>query len=358
MIQKQHRYRQTIRHLIDYFKRQEEKTSVQEMDMLWQKINIDIQSQSRLSKTYRLRRMITSVSVAAVLLGIVCIGIYFVLYSRPADLSVIAAQMIKTATNDSTEISLMISADKVITVKKGATVAYSSDGEITIDGEKIIGTHQDETNTYNQLIVPKGKTSRLVLADGSSMHINAGTKVVFPRHFKEDQREIFVDGEIYIDVKHNAAVPFFVKTANFEVEVLGTVFDVNAYSEETLSEVVLVRGLVKIKDHSNKEMHLLPNQLAPIREGKLVGKQNVDTSTYILWTQGLLSCENEPLGRLFRKLHQYYGVPILYDSSVESLQINGNLDLTCSLDEVLRRIALAAPISYHQSASGYIVGKK
>lgn len=347
-------YRCIIHHLIDFIKGKEEVSSSAEREALWQDIVNDVQKEKRLIWKYRLQFIAKATSVAAVLGAVVWFGTQK-LFTQQSDIIDVASQIIASNTMNEDEIRLVVSNSKVITLNKGATVAYSSNGSVTIDDEAVTeATHEE---IYNQLIVPKGKFIHLVLSDGSSVYVNAGTKVVYPRQFKGNLREIFVDGEVYIDVKRNEAAPFFVKTNRFEVEVLGTAFNVNAYSEDKYSEVTLVRGSVSVKDHLKKKMALEPNQSVSLNSGEITRKRTVDASEYILWTQGVLRCNAEPLGNLLRRLQRYYGIEITYDPAVESLLINGSIDLICPLAEVLRRISITAPMKYHQSANGYTVTK-
>lgn len=349
-------FRQIARQLISYFKTQEEPASISERDDLWQRIEENMQPKGlAFLNRNSIFRIFISISVAAAFVGLVWLSSQK-LFTDEIDISTVAQEMLQTTTNNSNQISLLVSGREVIAVKKGSTISYSSNGTVRVNNQKIADVNKEEQAQYNQIIVPKGKFTRLILSDGSNMYINAGTRVVYPRCFQKNKREIFVDGEIYIDVKRNEHCPFFVKTANFDVEVLGTAFNINAYSDEQLSEVALVRGLIKVTNKLNKETQLLPNQLVSLSRGEMK-KRAVVASEYALWTQGLLSCENESLGFLFRKLERYYGINIQYESSVEPLLMNGNLDLNCSLEEVLRRISITAPITYYKSEAGYIIRK-
>lgn len=351
-------YRRIVRDLIYYFNKQEVVPPTEEMDALWNSITDQVHKEKKAAKQHRLFIITASISAAAIVILAVGLGLRNQL--MPQDISKVVAEFAKITVPDD-EIRLIVSNDEIISLKKGATVSYSSDGSVSVD-EKKVGKAAKETDQrteeYNQIIVPKGKYTRLLLADGSSLHINAGTKVVYPRTFKKDHREIFVDGEIFIDVKRNESAPFFVKTTNFEVEVLGTAFNVNAYSEDTKAEVVLVRGLVNIKDKSKQEIQLSPNQLASIKSGDITEKHTVNATDYTSWTQGLLMLNTEPLESVLRKLQRYYGVNITFDASVAKLNMEGILDLSCPLPEVLRRLAVTAPISYHKTESGFIINRK
>lgn len=344
--------RNTIRRLIEYFKMQEEVSSQEEMADLWSRIEAGIKKKKQ--KRQRRYFIITTASAAA-LIGLMWLGAEQFLINNDSDISVVASKM----TNESAvgeDIQLIVSQKEVIPVKKGSTVTYSQSGTVSVGEEEI--SHTATEDLYDQIVVPKGKFTRLVLADGSSLHINAGTKVVYPKRFEKNRREIFVDGEIFIDVKRDESAPFFVKTARFEVEVLGTAFNVSAYKEDDYGEVVLLRGAVNLKDSKKNTLKLSPNQLASVGEGTIQGKKDVNAVDYIAWTKGLFVLNTEPLERVFLKLERYYGISINYDTEVKEMMVCGILDLNYSLEEVLSRIAITAPIKYENTANGFVITKK
>lgn len=344
--------RNTIRRLIEYFKMQEEVSSQEEMADLWSRIETGIKKKKQ--KRQRRYFIITTASAAA-LIGLMWLGAEQFLINNDSDISVVASKMTdKSAVGE--DIQLIVSQKEVIPVKKGSTVTYSQSGTVSVGEEEI--SHTATEDLYDQIVVPKGKFTRLVLADGSSLHINAGTKVVYPKRFEKNRREIFVDGEIFIDVKRDESAPFFVKTARFEVEVLGTAFNVSAYKEDDYGEVVLLRGAVNLKDSKKNTLKLSPNQLASVGEGTIQGKKDVNAVDYIAWTKGLFVLNTEPLERVFLKLERYYGISINYDTEVKEMMVCGILDLNYSLEEVLSRIAITAPIKYENTANGFVITKK
>lgn len=172
--------------------------------------------------------------------------------------------------------------------------------------------------------MPKGRFGRLILADGSELYINSGTKVVYPKRFEKNRREIFVDGEIYIDVKRNEKAPFIVKTTRFDVEVLGTAFDVKAYSEEhTCGEIVLLRGLVNVKSTSGSEAMLTPDNKAVVPSQGTIRTMAVDAADYILWTKGILPLNNGTVGDIIDDLGRYYDVKIVCGEDIRQIRITG-----------------------------------
>ena len=211
--------------LISYFRAQEDVSSQQEMDDLWRRIDRSIDSRQRKHRIV----WWSSISAAALLAGCIWLGAEYYMGQQP-DLSVVAARLLEESV-ETDEIQLIVAPEKTLHVKDGGTVTYSQDGNIHVTESKV-EEKEAHNNPYDQIIVPKGRFGRLILADGSELYINSGTKVVYPKRFEKNRREIFVDGEIYIDVKRDEKAPFIVKTAKFDVEVLGTAFDVKAYSEE------------------------------------------------------------------------------------------------------------------------------
>ena len=100
------------------------------------------------------------------------------------------------------------------------------------------------------MIVPKGRrASHLVLEDGSKVWVNSGSTFRFPTTFEKNKREVYVDGEIYIEIAKDAERPFFVKTSEMSVRALGTRFNVMAYHDELAQSVVLVISISHTKGY-------------------------------------------------------------------------------------------------------------
>lgn len=358
MQKQRHTYYKAIRYLISHFQRNEYKPSQQEMEMLWQKIcmKADLQEAARRK---RIRFRILSASIAASLIIAILLGPWAP-YRQTIDIEEAASRLL--ATTDSTPTSeqplLVIASDRVIPLQNHTKVEYTANGQVSLKSAnevKQVEKEKDEPLAYNQIIVPKGQYTRLQLADGSELHINSGSKVIYPSTFNGNRREIFVDGEIYIDVKRNEKQPFYVKTEDFEIRVLGTAFNVYAYSQNSLAEVTLLKGRVQIKDKKGGNLELDPDQQAQIKDQRLSGKRTVDASSYISWTQGLLQLKGEPLGNLMQKLEHYYGVTIICDNDVKDLDIHGCLDINCPLSEVLERIAITASIQIEMKNGNYYI---
>ena len=341
--------------LIRYFKSKEVVPSKNEEDKIWNDIVCEIENSRRKHRFIKMRNIsIASLSAAAMRAGALWF-LHFDRYENNNDLMV-AYQSMNDYATESKEIKILAEDKQMAEVKNNATIDYSkSDSQVEVDDKKI---EKAEKVQYHQLVVPKGKHTRLILADGSVMHVNAATKVVYPDRFEDDRREIFVDGEIFIDVAKNEKVPFVVRTNSCDIQVLGTAFNVQAYKTDANTEVALVRGSIKLKDKENKELLLKPNELATVSENRIQGKKKVDASDYITWTKGLLKLDATPLSSVFKRLERYYGVQIAYSEEVGNMKMYGNLDLECPAEEVLRRLEYTAPISFEKNNDKFSVRKR
>lgn len=196
---------------------------------------------------------------------------------------------------------------------------------------------------YNQLIVPKGRRSMVILADNSRMWVNSGTKVIYPRSFKGDRREIFVEGEVYLQVTHDETKPFIVNTSTLDVEVLGTSFNVSAYKGDAHASVVLVEGSVDVKDVADRHVRMQPNERVQLDDVGVMQKEVVNASDYIHWVDGIWVLNGKPLKEVLAYLSEYYGKPLACDPAIENELFYGKLFLNEELDKVLESIRQTLP---------------
>ncbi len=268
------------------------------------------------------------------------------------------ALTLKDISDETEEIQLIFSDDEAVTVDKGSVVAYNTNGVVSINEQQVDNgqVYANKSDDYNRLIVPKGKYTRLVLSDGTQMYVNAGTKVIYPRTFSEKSREIYVDGEVFLDVIPNKKVPFIVQTSGFDVQVLGTAFDINAYSETSDdAEVVLLRGKVNVKSRSGKELTLTPDNKATVLSDGLIRKSHVNAEEYVLWTKGILSLNNEPLRVILAKLSRYYGIDIHCSEDISQVIMSGKIDLECGIQEALKRMSVTGGFTSVKQEKIYIL---
>lgn len=237
---------------------------------------------------------------------------------------------------DAEEVTLIVSDDKKIVVDNNAEIVYSATGQVSVNANKL--DKEETKSAYNQIVVPKGRRSQIVLADNSKIWINSGSKVIYPSSFEGKNREIFVEGEVFLKVAHNAEKPFIVNTSGFEVQVLGTSFDVSAYKGENEASVVLVEGSVNIKDGNERQIRMIPNERVELNQNCILAKKTVNVSDYISWVDDVWVLKGEALKDVLQHLEKYYGQSIPYDSAQAEEPIYGKLYLNDDLDKVMKSI--------------------
>lgn len=362
MKQERKHIKELANQLIRFLAVRENTASKKDEDEVWSRIERNMKH-SRSVSFYLIRSFIAAAAVCFAVWG----GYKFIYTGNQKETIKNIASILDTipGEKESKEILLVMSEAEKIKVQDGDTVTYTQSGEVNINSKQIEAQSdkpqpQKETEQiqYNQILVPKGKRTQLLLADGSRLHINSGTRVVYPRTFAKDKREIYVEGEVFLDVKKDETTPFIVRTTSFDVEVLGTTFNINAYKDDAKAEVVLVNGAVKVKNEKKQEINLAPNQLIAINEGNMGEKQKVNALDYISWTNGLLIFNAEELHSVFNKLQRYYGEEIIYDASLKLLPMFGKLELKNSLEEVLKLITVTAPLNYEIKENKYYITRR
>lgn len=339
--------------LFHYLRKRESTTSQEAEDEVWSKISKQISNKKRKHvPVYRWLIPVTAVAAASLLF-------VFWLNNQAYDTinSGNVRDQVSVTDAQTNHIELITATGTKIKVDEKATISYAQDGSLLIDEKKVATQHTtEEEEPMNQIIVPMGKHIKLQLSDGSRLDINSGSKVVYPQKFKEACREIFVEGEIFIDVTHKENnIPFIVKTSLFDVNVLGTAFNVKAYKEDAEAEIVLLRGKVEVKDRNEQNYMLMPNELIALNEGAYMNKEKVNALDYISWIDGILILKNHSLSTVLQQLHRYYGQEINYDAGIETMPMHGKLDLNEGLQKVLSTIAITAPVTVEEKDNIYYV---
>lgn len=271
-------------------------------------------------------------------------------------------EKVKSPVNITNDIQLILANKEEITLtEKEPLLQYDNMGKLRVNSQKIIvqkkSIQQEEKITYNQLIVPAGKRSMLELSDGTHLYVNAGTRVVYPVVFEKEKREIYVDGEIYLDVRPEKNRLFIVKTNKLDVNVLGTSFNVSAYEEDKQISVVLVTGKVHVKTKDKQENTLKPNEMYSYANGKSQIKR-VNAAHYISWKDGAYAFDNESFSIVLKKLSRYYGRKIIWDKKIHSMNCSGTLNLKDNIMEVLQGLESTVPVLFTEEAESIKVNVK
>lgn len=176
----------------------------------------------------------------------------------------------------------------------------------------------------------------IVLADGSTVKINSRSKLRYPKQFEGDNRNVYLSGEAFFEVKKDAEHPFIVHTEQLDVKVLGTAFDVKAYQNDAFSETTLIRGKVAISLKNNPEQTftLKPNDKFTLTNGKPALSQlthfdgaGADRILETAWTNHELIYKNNSFDEIARLFERWYDVKIAFkEPDLKTLKFTGHVD--------------------------------
>jgi transmembrane sensor len=144
--------------------------------------------------------------------------------------------------------------EDILLHEKNSKIEYKADGQVVVNDQvqEPSSTVRKGNPVMNQLVIPYGKTSELILPDGSRVWLNAGSRLIYPEFFADKNREVLLIGEAFFDVEHNEKQPFIVQTSDLRIKVLGTRFNVSAYPSDHVIETVLTHGRVSLEQHSRE----------------------------------------------------------------------------------------------------------
>ncbi len=240
-------------------------------------------------------------------------------------------------------------------LEKGAKGVIAETNGVRIEqrGDTLtyITKNQDDVIiSFDEIHVPYGKSSVVALADGTLINLNAGSSLRYPNGFKaEGNREVFLTGEAYFQVSHDAKRPFLVHTDDLEIEVLGTHFNVQAYADEKNSNTLLVNGVVQVKQKSNPEdaVVLKPGMQASYTQGsKSLEIASVNTAPYIAWVKGQLYFDQADFPQIARILERKFDVQIQVNNTALKKEKFTAKFKAESLEQILKSFNESYPFNY------------
>lgn len=333
-----------------------ESDNLQEALASWQEIEART-TQPRTSFRLRSRYILSVAASIAVLLSV---GLYFWMDTK-SDTSMSLALLENNTSSLSGDEIVLIESDDKMQLKDESSIKYDVDGKSNAEQhvvkKEITEEKKEKKEEINQIIVPKGRRADITFSDGTKMYVNASSRVIYPALFKNDRREIVVEGEVYLDVKKDPSRPFIVKTKDFEVKVLGTQFNICAYKEDAATSVVLVEGKVEVETTNKKKVVLFPNQLMSV-DDKGPNIKEVDVFEYICWKDNIMLLNARTAGNVFDRLSRHYGRRIVCDSQLGNIPVSGKLDLREKLEDVVNILCQSLYLTYSVNENKDIIISK
>lgn len=203
--------------------------------------------------------------------------------------------------------------------------------------------------TDTRIEVPLGQMSSIVLPDGTKVHLNSGTKLIYSGSFNAGERTVSMEGEAFFEVTKDAQHPFIIKTKSLDFKVYGTTFNIQAYPEDNEVDAALVEGSLGIIDPNGCELiRLVPGENASYRdEDKKVSVSQVPLEMYTSWKDGLVTFKNEKLKNIARTLERWYNVEIIIKKASLGEEVYmGSILKNKPIDQILEVFALTSSLKY------------
>lgn len=269
---------------------------------------------------------------------------------------------IKPATNkavltlaDGSAVTLDSTVDGIVAAQ-GSLEVQQQHGQLTY----LHNTTGNEQVLYNALTTPRGGKYRLVLPDGSQVWLNAASSIRYPTAFIGKERMVSLSGEAYFEITPNEKQPFKVVGGGQQVTVLGTAFNINAYTDEQVVKTTLVSGSIKVSEEkpaTNTAVILLPGKQAGFAKGDIKVKE-VNTDDETAWKNDLFAFNDVDFESIIRELNRWYDVDITVKGRMPGKQLMGNVSRNYNITQILKMLAFTAGIEYEIEGRKIIISPK
>jgi transmembrane sensor len=238
----------------------------------------------------------------------------------------------------------------------GIEISKLADGQVSY-GPLAEPGDESTAVTYNTIRIPKGGQYRLVLPDGTKVHLNSASTLEYPTRFTGTSREVKLTGEAYFEVKPQLSensqpamptsrIPFIVKTATQQVEVFGTVFNINAYNEQA-TKTTLVEGSVRVAANTTQAVMLQPGEVATCTAGQTgLMVEQADLDEDLAWHNGYFIFNDEDIRSIMERVARWYDVEVAYEGRMEDKRFGGVFQRSKSITQLLENFRTTGLVDF------------
>ena len=290
---------------------------------------------------------------AAVLLLLGMSIAYVKLHEEPSILNIAHAKDIAPGTN---KAILTLASGKQITLSNQMTGQLAIEDNTSInktDSGKIVYRTEDDRKdaqqAYNTITTPAGGQFQLSLADGTNVTLDASSSISFPVAFTASQRSVKMTGQVCFEVAHDRHKPFLVSTARQNIEVLGTHFNVNAYTDEKAIKTTLLAGSIRLKT-AGHQVVLKPGEQALVQttaDRIEVGPADIEES--IAWQKGYFRFRQEDIQTVMRKISRWYNIDVGYEGDLPTEKFSGTISRYKDISQVLGMLEYSKSVHFKLS---------
>lgn len=266
--------------------------------------------------------------------------------------------------------TLILSEGEKYDLEDEKNVVVEDQGGIIVENKNFALNYNDSTvikapakKLYHTIEVPRGGEYRVVLSDGSVIHLNSMTTLKYPVKLDENIREVeLLKGEAFFEVARNESSPFVIKTKEARLNVLGTSFNVSAYEDDSEALITLETGSLEVQNlnNVNDKVVLKPDQQAVITIGDLgpMAVNEVDATIYSSWRYGTFVFKNEPLEKIMQSLARWYEIEIFFeDESLKQIQFSANVSRYSNIEPILELLQITKKIKIETDNKYVLISK-
>lgn len=255
----------------------------------------------------------------------------------------------------------------------GKQVELNQQIQMDYNGLRIINTNEGKVSfqhdkevpsaSPNKLVVPEGTEYSLQLSDGTNVHLNAGSTLIFPSVFGKNARVVELSGEGYFNVTHSS-VPFIVKSKSMDVRVLGTTFNMTAYPEDPMVNTTLLTGKVAVTCHSQTDTTTQTTVLTPGLQARfqphegVLQVDSVDVEEQTAWRRGEFAFEDVKLGTIMTIIGRSFALNVTFDTpELQDIKCFISIQRDKGYEEILKIIHIATGVNFKKEGNNIRVYK-
>ncbi|EDM36263.1 putative anti-sigma factor [Pedobacter sp. BAL39] len=317
--------------------------------------------------TTKVRPLWSRLGAAAAAAIVICVGAYFFNKNREERQDQLAMEKILPGNQAATltlangkKIRLSGANNGTIANEAGITITKTSDGTLQYHISDAPAAAEGKMRHYNTLSTAKGETYQVKLPDGTVVYLNAASSITYESSYANSpERRVKLQGEGYFEVarvsrpvgkgsRAQMLVPFIVETNRQQIEVLGTHFNVNSYTDEKAVKTTLLEGIVRVSlsssastEASGSRVTLKPGQQAVLSSTDVISVQNVEAENFIAWKNGFFHFEDASVETVLRQFARWYNIEVIYTGKMPVRQFTGDIYRNVSFAEALKIIGFA-----------------
>ncbi|MCS3795958.1 FecR family protein [Niastella sp. OAS944] len=293
----------------------------------------------RRAATYSIWKTVAAAAVVTAVLGT---SAYFLLKKDTSEVATVQPEhsVLADAAPGAYKAQLVLDDGSTIELDSAGNRKLAQQGNMQVmnaDGQLVYkkDATTKATALFNTLKTARGQMYPVKLSDGSAVWLNSSSSIRFPVAFTEQERRVEITGEAYFEVAHNDKKPFTVSVNGTEVQVVGTVFNINSYNDEGSMRTTLLKGAVKVKK-GDQQVMIKPGEQAQVLNDNIKVNKEVNITKEVAWKNGLFYFKNEDLKTIMRQIARWYDVDVVYEGNVSKEGISGKIYRNTNLSEVLK----------------------